>query len=396
MSTTKSTPWVLVLAACLGAFAAMLTANVRSPFLPDMARELSVSLSSVANLFGLTSAAWGAASYLTGYMSHRYGRGRLIILSLLFLSFSMASVAFVKSYSALAGITIFAGICGGLFTAAVLTEVSLRTPLSHQGRALGYVLAGQTLTLLIGVPVAAWLGAKIGWRGIHFALAGITLFAVVFMFVGLRKSKQVPEKKDEAPYSGSTIKRALTGPITRLFLALIAERICFGLAIFYYASFLRTQYDIPVEAVAFPLMGFALGNLTGTFLGGQLADRFLYRRISYATLTIIAGGIAALWFAWRPGIGTTISLGFIFALLNGMAKPPLLAALADVPVDVRGTVMGLNISIGSIGWLIAAFYGGWLYERVGFVGFSPLMAAMCLLSAVVLLPDYRLGQQQRQ
>ena len=105
---------------------------------------------------------------------------------------------------------------------------------------------------------------------------------------------------------------------------------------------------------------------------------------------VIAGCIAIPWFAWRPAIPVTVALGVAFAFFDGVARPPLLAAMADVPAEVRGLIMGLNSSIASIGWLLAALIGGWLYAGVGFVGFSPLMAAMCLLAALVVLPDTRL------
>jgi predicted MFS family arabinose efflux permease len=85
--------------------------------------------------------------------------------------------------------------------------------------------------------------------------------------------------------------------------------------------------------------------------------------------------------------------GIVFAFFNALARPSLLAALADVPTDVRGTVMGLNSSIASIGWLTAALAGGWVYAEIGFHSFGPLMAIMCLLGAVAVIPDSRMTQK---
>jgi len=393
MLSVNTMPWRIVLAACLGMFAATSTGSTRSPFLPDIATDLSVSLPAVANLFGFTAVAWGISSFITGRASDRLGRRVFLVFSPLLLCIAMASVAFVQSYAVLVGIVVFSGLCCGAYTATAMAEVSIQTPLSHQGRALGYVMTGQSLTLLIGVPLSAWLGAITGWRGMHFVLAGLSLFAALAMFAALQKSAGETIKVKKSRSSGS-LKRALIGPVTRLFLALIAERLCFGLATFYYASYLRTEYGIPINAVALPLVCFAFGNISGTFIGGQIADRFPYRRVSYASAIIAAGCIAIPWFSWQPGIGITVVLGALFAFFNGMARPPLLAALADVPVDVRGVVMGLNSSVASVGWLSAALIGGWLYAGIGFNGFSPVMAAMCVVAAAVVLPDSRMRQQQ--
>lgn len=388
-------PWRIVLAACVGMFAATSTGSTRSPFLPDIAFDLAVSLPAVANLFGFTAAAWGISSYLTGYASDRMGRRGFLIIAPLLLCVAMLAVAVVDSYSSLVLITIFGGLCCGACTASSMAEVSLQSPASYQGRALGFVMAGQSLTLLVGVPLSAWLGAKIGWRGIHVALAMLALVAAIAMFVALAtKGNSSGDERTLDSEAGAHLKpdakRVLTGPVIRLFIALVAERVCFGLATFYYASFLRTEYGAPIESVAVPLIGFALGNLSGTFVGGLVADKIPYRRVCFAVAIVIAGCVAVPWFAWTPGMNITIALGVAFAFFDGLSRPALMAALADVPREFRGLIMGLNSSIASIGWLTAALVGGWLYAGVGFAGFSPLMAGMCVVAAAVVLPDTRL------
>ena len=53
-----------------------------------------------------------------------------------------------------------------------------------------------------------------------------------------------------------------------------------------------------------------------------------------------------------------------------------MASLSDVPEHVRGTVMGLNVTCNSIGWMGAAGLGGWMIGTYGFAGFGPLAAAV--------------------
>lgn len=394
MSDSSGMPWRLVIAGCIGIFAATATGSTRAPFLPDIAADLNVTLPAVANLFGVTAACWGLSSWLVGHLSDRIGRRVFLIASPACIALTMLAAATAQSYPMLVLVVMFAGFCCGAFTATTLAEVSLRTASTHHGRAFGYVMSGQSLTLLFGVPLAAWLGALVGWRGMHLALAALALFAVAAMIVGLRTTaaSDAPAKPVSAEQR-SSLREAMTGPIIRLFLALIAERVSFGLAAFYYASYLRSSYSLPIEAVAVPLALFAVGNIIGTVVGGQVADRFAYRRISFAVALASAGVIAIPWFLWQPGLTYTIALGVLFAFFNAVSRPPLLAALADVPTDVRGVVMGLNSSIASIGWLTAALVGGWLYAGIGFSAFSPLMALMCVLAALVVVPDSRLRQR---
>ncbi len=388
-------PWAFVVAGCLGMFAATATGSTRAPFLPDMARDLMVSLPAIANLFGATATAWGISGYLVGYLSDRIGRRFFLLFSLPLLSMAMFSIAFVESYWALLAIVVFSGTVCGAYTSTTLAEVSLRAHSSYHGRAFGYVMSGQSLTLLCGVPLAAFLGSFVGWRGTHICLALLALIATIAMSLALSKSSTAEQKTaDNSMRKQTALRVALTGPVKRLFLALIAERFCFGLAAFYYAAYLRQAYKLPIESVALPLVGFALGNIVGTIVGGQVADRFPYRRISFAISLCVAGCTAIPWFLWQTSLYVTVSLGVAFAFFNALSRPSLLAALADVPENVRGVVMGMNSSIASIGWLAAALIGGWFYSGIGFGGFGPLMAVMCFLAAAVVIPDSRLRHQQ--
>jgi DHA1 family inner membrane transport protein len=393
MSTSNSMPWGLVIAACIGMFAATATGSTRAPFLPDMAADLDVSLPAIANLFGMTALSWGIAAYLVGSASDRLGRRMFLIGSPACLAFAMIAAAHAQTYWMLVVIVVLAGMCCGSFTSTSLAEVSLRAHSSHHGRALGYVMSGQSLTLLFGVPTAAYLGALVGWRGVHIALSGLAVFAAGCMFAALRPPPVADATAPPPESPRTTLREALTGPIVRLFVALMVERVSFGLAAFYYASYLRTAYDLAIEAVALPLVGFALGNIIGTVTGGQVADRFPYRRISFAATLATAGCVALPWFLWQPSVTITVTLGVVFAFFNAMARPPLLAAMADVPPDVRGVVMGLNSTVASVGWFTAALVGGWFYAGVGFAGFGPFMAVMCIAGAVVVVPDSRIRRR---
>jgi DHA1 family inner membrane transport protein len=66
-----------------------------------------------------------------------------------------------------------------------------------------------------------------------------------------------------------------------------------------------------------------------------------------------------------------------------------MAALANVPDDVRGTVLGLNSSTASIGWIGAAALGAAMIGWVGFEGFGPLTAVLAVMSAAGALAGRR-------
>ncbi|HEX9559559.1 MAG TPA: MFS transporter, partial [Reyranella sp.] len=158
-------PWALIGAACLGSFAATSSGTTRAPFLLDMAADLDVSLPLVANLVSLTATAWGVTSALAGWLSDIVGRRSLLVAAPFALAFSLLAQALAGSFFWVAVWAAVGGGCCGAFMGIIFAEVSGHVPDGQRGRALGWVMSGQSLTLLIGVPMAAAAGALIGWRG---------------------------------------------------------------------------------------------------------------------------------------------------------------------------------------------------------------------------------------
>ena len=115
---------------------------------------------------------------------------------------------------------------------------------TQQGRALGWVMSGQSLTLLIGVPLAAWVGSWIGWRGVNLCIAALALItAASLLAVTVRRANVDPVAAARVP----SMRAALSRPVLRLLAMGIAERICYGLVAVYYATFLQSTYALSLR-----------------------------------------------------------------------------------------------------------------------------------------------------
>ncbi|HME21938.1 MAG TPA: MFS transporter [Acetobacteraceae bacterium] len=375
-------PWVLLTVASLAMFTVAASGTTRAPFLIDMARDLSVSVPVVANLVAITSVAWGVTSIVAGAGSDRWGTRPFLVGGPLGLALATIGVATGGSFLSVATWATLAGGFCGLFSGTIFAEVSARVLPTQQGRALGWVMSGQSLTLLVGVPLAAWVGSWIGWRGVNLCIAALALItASSLLAVTARRADIETTGKRRVP----SMRAALSRPVMRLLSMGIAERICYGLVAVYYATFLQSTYGLSLDAVALPLGVFAVGNIIGTLLGGQLADRLPYRLAIFAT-AMLASGVAALaLFGWQRDLQTSVALGFVYVFCNAIARPSLMASLSDVPEHVRGTVMGLNVTSNSIGWLGAAGLGGWMIGSFGFAGFGPLAAAVAVIGGGLAL-----------
>jgi DHA1 family inner membrane transport protein len=386
-------PWALLLAASLAMFTVAASGTTRAPFLIDMARDLSASVPVIANLTAITSISWGVTSMIAGAGADRWGTRPFLIGGPLGLAVTTIGVATGGSFLAVATWATLAGAFCGLFSGTVFTEVSSRVLPTQQGRALGWVMSGQSLTLLVGVPLAAWVGSWIGWRGVNICIAGLALVTAMGLLV--TTARRSPADAPGAARMPS-MRGALSRPVVRLLAMGIAERICYGLVAVYYATFLQSTYALALDEVALPLGVFAIGNILGTLLGGQLADR-LPNRLAIFAAAMFASGVAALaLFGWQADVRTSVALGFGYVFCNAIARPSLMASLSRVPEHVRGTVMGLNVTSNSIGWLGAAALGGWMIGSFGFAGFGPLAATVAVMGgglALIRGPDRMLSKR---
>jgi len=381
-ATLPPLPYGLLVVSCLAMFAASSSGTTRAPFLLDMSRDLNTALPLVANLVAMTSIAWGVASLLAGAGSDRFGRRPFLLLGPLGLMLALVGVAQAGSFLTVALWSVAAGGFSGGFTGPVYAEVSARVHAGQRGRALGWVMAGQSLTLLVGVPMAAWIGSFAGWRGVNLCIGVLALAALIGMLITTYGRVSSARAVGSKPASLGTV---MSGPVLRLLTMGVCERVCYGLTAVYFATFLQSTYAISVAAVAIPLALFAAGNILGTIVGGQLADRLSNRLRTFAVAMAGSSGVALLLFGWPANLETSVGLGFLYVFVNAVARPSMLAALTDVPEAIRGTVLGLNVTSASFGWLFAASLGGWMMASYGFGGFGPLAALFGLIGAALAL-----------
>lgn len=386
VTSSRGLPWALIGAACLGSFAATSSGTTRAPFLLEMSHDLGVAMPLVANLVSLTATAWGVTSAFGGWMSDVIGRRPILMAAPFALALTLIAQAAAGSFFWVAVWAAIGGGCAGAFTGVVFAEVSARVPDSQRGRALGWVMSGQSLTLVVGVPLAAALGSVFGWRGWLLCVAGLSVAAVISLVLTLGRGSAGHTR---ATGSRPSLRSALSRRVLGLLGTGVAERICYGLAVVYFATFMQVTYDMSLIELAIPLAVFALGNIAGTILGGQLADRLRDRLLTFAVAMALSAVAALVLFTWHAHPAVTVAVGFVYVLLNALGRPSYMAALASVPEDVRGTVLGLNGTSASVGWIGAAALGAVMIGWGGFEGFGPLIALLALLGAAGALASRR-------
>ncbi len=366
----------MLIALCTATFFVTSAGASMAPFLNLITRDLATTLPAVAHLFSIQALAWGVASLVAAMVSDRFGRRAILVGGIFLIGMMRLGFSISDTYAAAVGWQILSGIGGGAFMGIVYAVVSEHATPGIRGRAMSWVITGQSLSLVLGVPLVTLLGVLGGWRG---AIAIHGVFVLLSAIAVRLATPPDPPPHPHAAHAKTPYAAIFKPKLIALLAAGTTERMCFAVIAIFLPAYLQHAYDIALGGLALVLGLVAAGNLIGNIIGGRIADRTRSRARVFAIGSALTAVAALPLLAWHPGLAVSVALGFVFSLVNAAGRPSLMATLAEMPSELRGTLFGLNITMASMGWLMAGSIGGWLIAISGFAGlgaFSALVAAL--------------------
>jgi predicted MFS family arabinose efflux permease len=371
----------MLLVVCVAAFLCTTNGLSTTPFLLLMSQEFQTDLFTITLPIGLSNIAWAIASLFSGQWADRFGRKPMLLLGQSLLMLSAIGTALSQDVVSLTLWRLANGLAGGAQMPAIYASASDLVPPSRRGTALGWVVTGQSLGLVIGTPICATLGAFAGWRwGVAvIGLAALGVIAAIAVTAPTSRGGPV-RARHEGPGVWSLVRHPR---IATLFASSAFERVCYASAVTFFATFLLSSYSFPLEWLGPALTLVALGNLIGGQIGGRLTDR-LERKYPLIVICLLLNAVLALpMLATTPGPAISVALGFGYTLANAVVRPPLMWMMSELSSEARGAVLGFNVFVASGGWLIASLVGGWLIASSGFSSLGFLTASCALMSAAM-------------
>jgi MFS transporter, DHA1 family, inner membrane transport protein len=376
----------------LATYLANVSSTAVTPFLLEIAHDLSADLSAIGVLLAVSSITWGIVSVFAGVASDRLGRRPVMMAGLLGLALAPLGLASATEFPLAFVARVVGGFGGGAFMGTAMAAAADAFPSAERGRALGWMITGQSISLVLGVPLAAYTGAFLGWRGALAIQGVLVVIAAVLVWIAV-PGQPARATGSAAPAPAPPMLSLMTPRVVALLSANTMERFCYGGVAVYLATFLVTSYGISLEVLALGLGFVALGNLAGNFIGGELSDRLRSRTALAAVSLAVTGLLAVPLLLWQPGLWISILLGFVYTVVNAVGRPSLVAAVSEVSNEARGALLGMNMAFASIGWLGSQAVGGWIITTMGFPEFG-LLTAMCGIVGAVLAIVARLPARQ--
>ncbi|MFD5159769.1 Cmx/CmrA family chloramphenicol efflux MFS transporter [Streptomyces hawaiiensis] len=297
-------PFALLLLG-LAVFAQGTSEFMLSGLVPDIARDMGVSVPAAGALTSAFAAGMVVGAPLVAGLARRWPRrGALLAFLVVFLAVHVVG-ALTGSFAVLLATRVVGAFANAGFLAVALVAAVGMVPADAKGRAASTLLGGVTLACVAGVPAGAVLGELWGWRAAFWAVALVSLPALVAV------ARSVPGGAAEgAPPALRGELRSLRSP--RLLLTLLLGALVNGATFctFTYLAPLVTEVTGLGESwVPGVLALFGAGAFTGVTAAGRFADR---RPLPVLT----AGGLAlgAGWCALALGAGHPVpALALVFA-----------------------------------------------------------------------------------
>jgi len=376
--------WLIVAALFMVTFGIATPLAAYGVFLPVLAESFAWSRGAISTALSINLLLGGLAGFGIGALADRHGPRVMLALTV---ALAGAGFALVSMVDALWHLYLFVGVMGGVgMSSFYLLSASTVTRWFDEGRglALALVLVGFNLGYISGGPLAAWLIARVGWRGAYALLGSgcglLTMLAALTVRLPraaevtslLRPARHAEATGVAAPSGGVpparelsvTLRDALADP--RQWYLNFAWLLLGGLAFMvsvHIVPFARDQ-GIGLAGASLALTAYGVGSVGGRLAAGVVSDRrgtITTIRVAYVIETLAL--VTLLWIPSREALlASLVVFGAGFAASDTM--------IVKVIPDVFGMrALGAIMGVLTLGWRSGAALGpaaaGFLYDLTG-------------------------------
>lgn len=319
--------------------------------LKEVEQGLGISTPEAGHLISAYALGVVVGAPLLAAVGARLPRKKLALGLLLFFTVANLTSFIAPDYGTMLVSRFAAGLPHGAFFGVAAVIAASLVPPTRRGWAISMVMAGLSVSNVVGVPFATWLGQTFGWRLLFVLVGAIGLLALAMVW------KFVPFQQ---AHPDASIRREL-GALKRLqvWLALLVGIVGFGgfFATYTYIAHTMTAVaGIPSGLLPLVVALYGLGMVAGNIVGGRLADKSvmgtLYRVLPAIAVALVVYAVAAHW-QWSAMV-----MVFVVGASGSMLIPALQTRLLDASPDAPSLASSLNHAALNVANALGAFLGG--------------------------------------
>ncbi|MBJ6361228.1 MFS transporter [Paenibacillus sp. GCM10012307] len=381
-TTAKKSFPISLLSLTVGAFAIGMAEFVIMGILPNVADDLSVSISAAGQLITMYALGVAVGAPILTVLTHKIPQKKLLcfLMGLFIFGNFMAVVA--PNYAILMVARLISALTHGTFFGVGAVIASNLVHPDKRAGAVSMMMAGLTIANIIGVPIGTFIGQNMGWRASFAAIALMGVVTMIGIIIFIPKLKQ-----EKAPSMMQQIS-ALINPrlLIFLFIAVLGNAGLF--AVFTYITPLLVQVTGFAEhSVTWILILFGVGVTMGNLIGGKLADWKLMPAILgiYFTISVL---LTVFTFTVYNPVTAVITI-FLWGAASFAAFPGMQVRIMSLAQSAPALASTTSHSAGNLGNATGAFIGGMVITHMSLaslpwvgailVGLALILGIVCLL-----------------
>ncbi|WP_267273933.1 MFS transporter [Pseudomonas putida] len=363
---SKNTVAKMEAAMALGSFAIGTGEFAIMGLMPDIASNLQLSEPQVGHAISAYALGVMVGAPTLAILGAKLLRKHMLLLLMLLYAVGNLATAFAPSFGGLVTFRFISGLPHGAYFGIAAVVASSMVAKDQRAGAVARVMMGLTLAMLLGNPVATFLGQYFGWRSAFVLVGAIALCTIALVW------RFVPQRHDETRSDPRKELQAFALPQVWMALAIASIGFAGMFCVFsYLAPTMLHVTQVSPQWIPFGLAAFGVGGIVGNIAGGKLFDRLQFRAVglvlmwSVAVLLFFTFAAQALW-SLLLGIGlvgTMIALAapLQIRLMDIAHEAPSLAAASNHAAfnlaNALGPWLGGMAITAGMGWTSTGYIG---------------------------------------
>lgn len=383
----------------LGYYMSYVFRAINAVMAPDLVRDFALDANDLGLLTSTYFLTFAAVQLPLGVILDRIGPRRTE--TALLMVAAVGAVVFATA-SSLTGLAIGRGLIGLGVSACLMAAVTAFArvfPPERLALVNGWIFTSGGLGAITATTPVEWALGLTDWRGVFFALAGITAAAgaIIHLVVQDRAAPDQIAEKPGLRAQIDEIRLILAHPAFSRFipLAIITQSANLSMPTLWAGPWLMDVAGLDRATTATTLMLIACGLMAGFFTWGLLAERLARRGIDTATTMV---GVSLVYMI----VQLTIILGILdsprvlwvlFSFTGTIGSLAYAALSQQFPARLAGrvnTVLNLFVFLGAFAaqWGIGAIINLWPHTETGRFakeGYSAAFATMLAIEVAAAL-----------
>lgn len=368
----KTTVVKMEAAMALGSFAIGTGEFAIMGLMPDIASNLNLSEPQVGHAISAYALGVMVGAPTLAILGAKILRKHMLLMLMALYALGNLATAFAPSFGGLIAFRFISGLPHGAYFGIAAVVASSMVANNQRAGAVARVMMGLTLAMLLGNPIATFLGQYFGWRS-AFVLVGLIAVCTIAMVW-----RFVPQRHDEVRSDPRKELKAFTLPQVWMALGIASIGFAGMFCVFsYLAPTMLEVTRVAPQWIPFGLAAFGVGGIVGNIVGGKLFDRLQFRAVglvltwSVLVLLFFTFAAANLW-SLLLGIGL---VGTMIAL-----AAPLQIRLMDIAHEAPSLAAASNHAAFNLANALGPWLGGMaITAGLGWTSTGYIGAAMALL-----------------